>query len=168
MPRPPAARRAGRALAAALLLSLLAAPARAALMAGFETGLDGFTTVGGDGIGALGGEPLERPGPAVAVSVLEGLPNLSTDALDAIPSGGNPGAEGSSGLPSFTTSRTTTRSLRSDPAHVTATRSPTWRDFVLTTLTGPADAAQEPRVVMLFGLGISGIWLAGSPPRRQD
>jgi hypothetical protein len=253
---PPAPPRACRATAAALLALLLAAPAQALVLASFESGLDGFTTVGdayrvdtsfdasipdgswalylstfpnGGGIGDLTGDPIEspRPSPAVAVSVLEGFLGLAAGTLDGISPSGNAITEGSAARLSFTTTAVSTLSLRfAMLTNETPVWSPTWRDFVFTTLTGqPAtveadvDASPlaasgtifnrdtgwltvtwadlpagsydlgigvadvqddnvgtailldqvllvpEPQVVLLFGVGLTGIWLAGSPRR---
>jgi len=154
---------------APLVLALVSTPAHAVLLS-FETGLDGFSTVGdaylvdtgfdgsiphgsqalylstfpnGGGTGDLTGDPIEspRPSPAVAGSVLESFLGLAAGTLDALSPSGNPVVEGSAALLSFTTPATTTVSLQFNMlTNETDVWAPTWRDYVFTHLTGQPDA----------------------------
>lgn len=154
-----------RALLALATTFTLAGPAHAALLAGFETDLDGFATAGdvyrvddsfgagspegqwglflstfpnGDGLlGPLSGTPIDQTAtPAVAASVLESFLGLSAGDLDAI-SPTNPVIEGSAAQRSFTTSVTTTLRLEVILlTNETDTWAPNYTDFFFTTLTG--------------------------------
>lgn len=170
-------------LAAAVATLALASSAEALVIGGFESGLDGFTTVGdvyrvddgfgtgmpegswglflstfpnGDGLlGPLTGDPIEQTGtPAVATSVLESFLGLAAGALDAI-SPSNPTVEGSAARLTFTTTAVTTLRLE----YVLLTNetdawAPDFTDFFFTTLTGEGAVEQaNVRDEALFASG---------------